>query len=89
MSASNLLPIAAWFLLGMTRIVVTSKLAEHRIDKPDPAQALAINRSARTARLNVANYDPRGQRLLPCYRFVNASYWTVAACVFVWAVTSA
>jgi hypothetical protein len=28
----------------MARVVFTSKLAEHRIDHPDPGQALAINR---------------------------------------------
>jgi hypothetical protein len=49
--------VALWFVLGMGRIVVTSKLAEHRIDNPDPGTALAINREARAERLNEANYD--------------------------------
>jgi hypothetical protein len=70
----------------MTRIVVTSKLAEHRIDNPHPGHAMAINRAARADRLNLANYNPRGQRLLPWYRIVNTAYWVVAAGACFWAV---
>lgn len=71
---SSLFPIATWFLLGMARIVVTSKLAEHRIDNPPDGHALAINRGARADRLNLANYDLRGRQLLPWYRGVNLAY---------------
>ena len=78
--------IATWFVFGMTRIVFTSKLAEHRIDNPDPGQALAFNRAARSARLNAANYDPLGRRLLPWYRSVSATYWLVAIAGCAWAV---
>jgi hypothetical protein len=70
----------------MARIVFTSKLAEHRIDNPDPSQALAINRNARSARLNAANYDPLGRRLLPWYRSVSMTYWIVAVGGCIWAV---
>ena len=78
--------VAAWFIFGMARLVFTSKLAEHRIDNPDPGQALAINRGARTARLNAANYDPLGRRLLPWYRSVSTTYWIVAVGGCLWAV---
>lgn len=78
--------VAAWFIFGMARIVFTSKLAEHRIDNPDPGQALAINRDARSARLNAANYDPLGRRLLPWYRSVSTTYWIVAVGGCIWAV---
>ena len=78
--------VAAWFVFGMARIVFTSKLAERRIDNPDPGQALAMNRNARSARLNAANYDPAGRRLLPWYRSVSTTYWILAAGGFIWAV---
>jgi hypothetical protein len=85
---SGLCVIATWFILGMTRIVVTSRLAEHRLDNPDPGAAMAINRDARVQRLNVANYDSEGCRLLPWYRVVNTSYWVVAAGACGWAILS-
>jgi hypothetical protein len=73
----------------MSRIVLTSKLAEHRIDNPDPGQALAINAQARAERLDTANYDPRGRRLLPWYRVINTTYWVVAAGGCLWALLQA
>ncbi len=78
--------VAAWFVFGMARMVFTSKLAEHRIDNPDPGQALAINRAARSARLSVSNYDSLGRRLLPWYRSVNMTYWILAAGACSWAI---
>ena len=81
--------VAAWFVFGMARIVFTSKLAEHRIDNPDPGEAMAINRVARAKRLNAANYDPRGRRLLPWYRVVNTTYWVLAAGGACWVVLQA
>jgi hypothetical protein len=78
--------VAAWFVFGMTRIVLTSKLAEHRIDNPDPGKALAVNLAATAERLNAANYDPQGRRLLPWYRAVNFSYWVLAAGGCGWAI---
>jgi hypothetical protein len=72
----------------MARIVVTSKLAEHRIDNPPAGHALAINRAARVDRLNLANYDLRGRRLLPWYRAVNLAYWIVVAGLCLWGVYS-
>jgi hypothetical protein len=86
MSTGSLGLVAAWFILGMARIVVTSKLAEHRVDHPDPGRALAVNLSATSERLNAANYDPQGRRLLPWYRVINSSYWILVAGVVVWAV---
>ncbi len=87
MTASYTLGIvAAWFVFGMARMVLTSKLAEHRIDNPDPGQALAINRAARSERLSMANYDRPGRRLLPWYRSVNMTYWILAAGGCIWAV---
>ena len=83
---SSLFPIATWFLLGMTRIVVTSKLAEYRIDNPPGGHALAINRAARADRLNLANYDLRGRRLLPWYKAANLAYWIAVAGVCLWGV---
>jgi N-acetylglutamate synthase-like GNAT family acetyltransferase len=87
--ASTLGLVAAWFIFGMTRIVLTSKLAEHRIDHPDPGQALAVNRKAAAARRNAANYDPPGRRLLPWYRAINATYWAIAAGGCGWVVLHA
>jgi hypothetical protein len=81
--------VAAWFTFGMARIVLTSALAEHRIDHPDPGQALAMNRKAAAARRNAANYDPPGRRLLPWYRAINATYWVIAAGALSWAVLHA
>jgi hypothetical protein len=71
--------VAAWFVFGMARIVLTSKLAEHRIDNPDPAKAMAVNAIAAAERLNAANYDLLGRRLLPWYRAVNITYWVLVA----------
>jgi hypothetical protein len=85
-SAPGLGIVPTWFVFGMSRIVLTSKLAEHRIDNPDPGKALAINAEARAARLDAANYDPRGRRLLPWYRAVNTTYWIVAVGGVLWAV---
>ena len=79
-------PVAAWFVFGMARIVFTSKLAEHRIDNPDPAKAMAVNLAAASERLNAANYDPAGRRLLPWYRAVNFTYWVLAVGGCWWAV---
>ena len=78
--------VAAWFLAGMARIVVTSKLAEHRIDNPPPGRAMAIDREARAERLDEANYDPPGRRLLPWYRLVNTTYWTIAVGGVCWVI---
>lgn len=87
--ASGLGLVAAWFVAGMTRIVFTSALAEHRLDNPDPVKALASNRAASAARLDAANYDLRGRRLLPWYRVVNTTYWVLAAGACWWAVLHA
>jgi hypothetical protein len=73
----------------MARIVFTSKLAEHRIDHPDAGKAMAYNRAARAERLDEANYDPRGRRLLPWYRVVNTTYWVLAGGGCCWAVLHA
>jgi hypothetical protein len=81
--------VGTWFVLGMSRIVFTSKLAEHRIDNPDPGAAMASNREARAERLKEANYDLRGRRLLPWYRAVNTAYWVLAAGGCGWAVLHA
>ena len=70
----------------MARIVLTSKLAEHRIDDPDPGRAMAVNLAAAAERLNAANYDLPGRRLLPWYRAVNVTYWVLAAGGCFWVV---
>ena len=85
-STNGLGLVAAWFVLGQARIVLTSKLAEHRIDKPDPAWALAVGRAAAAARRSAANYDRPGRRLLPWYRAVNATYWAMVAGGCTWVV---
>jgi hypothetical protein len=87
-SAPALGLVAAWFAFGMARMVLTSKLAEHRLDHPDAGQALAFNRRAAAARGNAANYDPRGRRLLPWDHVVNRTYWVVAVGGLAWAVYS-
>ena len=79
-------PVAAWFVFGMARIVFTSKLAEHRLDDPAPGKAMAVNFAAASERLDAANYDPPGRRLLPWHRAVNITYWALAAGVCGWAV---
>ena len=79
--------VATWFVLGMARIVFTSKLAEHRIDDPDPAQALSANPEAAARRIDAANYDASGRRLLPWYRVVSTTYWIVAIGGVLWAVS--
>lgn len=77
---------ATWFCFGMTRMVFTSRMVEHRIDHPDPSQAIAFTWAAAKQRVNAANYDPRGQRLLPWYRAVTTTYWGVVAVACWWAV---
>ena len=81
--------VAAWFIFGMARIVFTSKLAEHRTDNPDPGKAMTLNREAASERLDAANYNPLGRRLLPWYRAVNITYWILAPSGCLWAVTQA
>jgi hypothetical protein len=85
-STNGLALVAAWFVFGMARIVFTSMLAEHRIDNPDPGKALANNRKSRAERLNEANYNPRGRRLLPWYRVINTTYWALAGGGLCWAL---
>jgi hypothetical protein len=85
-STNSLALVAAWFVFGMARIVLTSKLAEHRIDDPDPGRALAVNFAAARERSNAANYDPQGRRVLPWYRVVNTTYWILAAGGCGWAI---
>ena len=85
-STSTLGFVAAWFVLGQARIVFTSKMAEHRIDIPDPSQALAFTRAAAAARGNAANYDARGRRLLPWYLTVTRAYWLLVTGIGCWAI---
>jgi hypothetical protein len=87
-SAPTLGWVAAWFVFGMARMVLTSKLAEHRLDHPDAGQALAFNRPAAVARGKAANYDQRGRRLLPWYNVVNRTYWVLAVGGLAWVVYS-
>ena len=85
-STSTLGIIAAWFVLGQARIVMSSKMVEHRIDDPDPSQALAFTRAAAAARRNAANYNAQGRRLLPWYLTVARAYWALVAGICCWAV---
>ena len=85
-SAYTLGCVAAWFVLGQARIVLTSKMAEHRIDLPDSSQALAFTRVAAAARRNAANYDAQGQHLLPWYLMVTRAYWALVIGVCLWAI---
>ncbi|MBC7841641.1 MAG: hypothetical protein H7099_04990 [Gemmatimonadaceae bacterium] len=78
--------VAAWFLFGMARIAFSSAMVEHRIDHPDPVQAIAFTWNAAKERVNAANYNPRGRRLLPWYRAVTTTYWMLVAVTFWWAV---
>jgi len=78
--------VAAWFVLGQTRIVLTSKMVEHRIDNPDPSQALAFTRVAAAARRDAANYDAQGRRLLPWYLTVTRAYWVLVTGICGWAI---
>ena len=78
--------VATWFVLGMARIVFTSKLAEHRIDDPDPTQALSANPEAAARRIDAANYDASGRRLLPWYLAVTRAYWLLVAGIAGWAI---
>ena len=78
--------IAAWFVLGQARIVLTSRMAEHRIDIADPSQALAFTRAAAAARRDAANYDAHGRRLLPWYLTVTRTYWVVVTGICGWAL---
>ena len=59
MPALGLGLVAAWFVAGMARIVFTSRLAEHRIDNPDPGKAMAVNLDAAAERRKAANYERR------------------------------
>lgn len=77
--------VATWFLFAMARMVFVSRMVELRIDHPDPSQAMAFTWAAAKQRVNSANYDARGRRLLPWYRAVTASYWGVVA-VACWSV---
>jgi hypothetical protein len=78
--------VAAWFVLGQARIVLSSKMVEHRIDNPDPSQALAFTRAAAAARRDAANYDTQGRRLLPWYLTVTRTYWVVVISICGWAI---
>ena len=79
--------VAAWFLFGQARIVLTYKLAEHRIDEPAASGwALAVGRAGGAARRTAANYDDAGRRVLPWYRGVNRAYWTLVAVACAWAL---
>ena len=85
-STSILALLAAWFVLGQARIVFTSKMVEHRIDDPDPSQALAFTWAAASARRNAANYSAHGRRLLPWYLVVTGSYWALVAGIVCWTI---
>ncbi len=85
-SNSSLGLAAAWFLFGMARIVFTSTMVEYRVDHPDPVKVMAFTKEAAKQRVNAANYDARGQRLLPWYRAVTTTYWMVVAAACAWAV---
>jgi hypothetical protein len=85
-SIESLSVIAAWFVLGQGRIVLTSKMAEHRIDISDPSQALGFTRAAAAARRNAANYDARGQRLLPWYLAIASAYWILVVGIACWLI---
>ena len=87
-SISTLSVVAAWFIFGMARIVFTSRMVELRIDRPDPSKAMAFTWEAARQRANAANYDSRGQSLLPWYRAVTTSYWIVVTCACWWAAYS-
>jgi hypothetical protein len=78
--------VAAWFVLGQARIVMTSNMVEHRIDDPDPGQAIAFTRAAAAARRDPANYNARGRRLLPWYLTVTRAYWALVAGICGWAI---
>ena len=85
-SISTLWLVAAWFILGQARIVFTSKMVEHRIDAPDPSQAVAFTRAAAAARRDAANYNTQGRRLLPWYLTVTRSYWALVGGICGWAI---
>lgn len=78
--------VGVWFVFSMARIGLTFKLAQHRIDHPPPGHALAFNSAAAADRLDPANYDSRGRRVLPWYRVVSKTYWVVAASALGWIV---
>jgi hypothetical protein len=78
--------VAAWFVLGQARIVMSSKMVEHRIDNPDPSQALAFTRAAAAARRDTANYDDQGRLHLPWNLTVTRAYWLVVAGICGWAI---
>jgi hypothetical protein len=78
-SISTLGVVATWFIFGMARMVFTSRMVELRTDHPDPSEAMAFTWKAARQRVNAANYDSQGQRLLPWYRAVTTTYWIVVA----------
>lgn len=78
-TAQSLGYAATWFLFGMARIIFTTAMVEHRVDHPDPVQAIGFTWQAAKARTNAANYDARGKRLLPWYRAVTTTYWMLVA----------
>ena len=65
---------------------MTSHMVEHRIDDPDPSQALAFTRAAAAARRDAANYNAQGRRLLPWYLTVTRTYWALVAGICCWAI---
>ena len=86
-SGNELGLVATWFVLGQARIVLTYKLAEHRIDEAAATGlALAVGRAAGAARRTAANYDDSGRRVLPWYRGVNRAYWTFVAVACAWSL---
>lgn len=85
-STASLLYAATWFLFGMTRMVFGFAMVQHRIDHPDPVQAMEFTPAAAKQRVNPANYDTRGLRLLPWYRAVTTTYWMLVAGVVWWTV---
>jgi hypothetical protein len=80
--------LATWFVLGQARLVLASKLAEHRLEAPDLSKAIAYNLAA-AVRGDRAKFDPQGQRLWPWYRAISASYWALVAGAGIWAVIRA
>lgn len=85
-STASLLYAAVWFFFGMSRIVFTSAMVEHRIDHPDPVKAIAFTWAAAKQRVNPMNYGSRGRQLLPFYRAVTTTYWMLVAGVVWWTV---
>ena len=80
--------LATWFVLGQARLVLASKLGEHRLTAPDLSAAFAYNLAA-AVRGGRASFDPQGQRLWPWYRAISTSYWVLVAGVGLWALVRA